>query len=356
MSKSERRAELSAMNVLLCLLVIFIHVASKAISSADRASWQFALLLPGWRFCAFAVQGFVFLAGVKLALSLDKPFSYPRYLARRCLRVLLPYIAAIAAYYVYFILRGYYEFDLSYFLHELLTGGLSGHFYFVILIFQFYLTAPLWRALAKRLDSAERIIGVLIAALFISLLYGQYLIDFLYIFNKSYVFPYCDRIFTTYLFYWTAGLAVGRHYERVKSAAADNLRQLMVLFVFAAAGNGLLSWIHFSGRESVYFLETAHRFYIITAIMFVFAAAVRYGEKIAALKPLRLLDHASYQIYLWHPLALHLSEQLLEGRGISIGAEFIVRMLFGYVLTIAVCAPAVWAVEKLKLRRTIKEK
>ena len=60
----KRLAELSYLNLLLCLLVIFIHVSAEPVSRLNRDSLQYLVVVVPWRLSAFVVQGFFFLSGV----------------------------------------------------------------------------------------------------------------------------------------------------------------------------------------------------------------------------------------------------------------------------------------------------
>ena len=198
MTKS-RRDELSCLNIIFCLMVIFVHSASVTVNAMDKTSALYALMLTLWRMCPCAVQGFIFLAGVKLALSAGKPLDYPKYILKRILRVWVPYALASVVYFVYLAHIGYLTPSTELLIRGIAFSEITGHLYFVVAIMQFYLLAPLWRAVARRFDRAEVVVGALIVSYFISQLLGYNLADFLYLFNQSYVFPYCDRIFTTYL-------------------------------------------------------------------------------------------------------------------------------------------------------------
>ena len=331
---SKRKNELSLMNVILCIFVIFIHAASNAVTYADRASAQYALLFPVWKLASCAVPGFFFLAGLKLSLGLDKPFSYPKYLLGRLKRVVIPYIIAAVIFALYFNLKGFAAFTPASFLKSLADGSVCAHFYFVIAIVQFYLTAPLWRLLAKKLDSGVRAAAALIIAYFLSLILGQYLADFLILFDNTRIFPYCDRIFTTYLFWWTAGLVSGRYYENVRAEAEKSFFPALVIFAPAALLDGWLAYIHTAKNAGIWWLETAHTFYVVTAVIFLFPLCVKLSES-RLVKITAPLDRVSYQVYLLHPLFLYFADSLCLKLGIgSILPAFIIRLLFGYVLTI----------------------
>lgn len=70
-----RRPELSRLNVLFCLLVVFIHVASHPVSTLDPLSWQYALVLIPQRLAFVSVPGFFLLSGLKLTLPRTSPPS-----------------------------------------------------------------------------------------------------------------------------------------------------------------------------------------------------------------------------------------------------------------------------------------
>ena len=339
MSESKRRGELSLMNVLLCLFVIFIHVSSHAVTWADKASWQYAAILVPWRLCACAVPGFFFLSGVKFTLTMKPEFSYGRYILGRVKRVLVPYILCAAVYWVYFLYRNYMTFSVPEFLKLLADGNLSSHFYFIIAVMQFYLLAPLWRWLAKKFEQPEWMAAALVITLPVSLIYGQYLADFLLVFYQGGIFPYADRVFTTYLVWWVCGLAVGKYYERAVAAARAHFGAVTILFVIGAAQNAYLSWLHFSGHMSIWWLETVHTLYVMSAVMFLLALAVKLADtKLPEFRLISLIDRTSFSIYLWHPLALYLADQVIAYiPAPSILLTFALRAVFAFGGTIAVC-------------------
>lgn len=140
----KRKSEITLFSLLMCVLVIFIHVTSWTLTAMDRTSVKYLLLLFPWRLSAFVVQGFVFLSGVRLFLS-AKPFDYGRFLRGRIRRIVFPYLAWVAIYYACFIAIGWYRFSFRDLAEYVFLGTLCSHFYFVVIILQFYLLMPLWR-------------------------------------------------------------------------------------------------------------------------------------------------------------------------------------------------------------------
>lgn len=152
----ERRRELSLLNLFFCLLVIFIHVSSWTLNVMDRQTIAYVGLLIPWRLSAFVVQGFLFLSGAKLFLA-DKPFSYRHFLCRRAAKLLPGYLFFIAVYELYFIKHFGYTFSFRALAEYVFLGTLCAHFYYLIVLAQFYLLMPLWRLLVRRCPPVARL-------------------------------------------------------------------------------------------------------------------------------------------------------------------------------------------------------
>lgn len=356
MQNTKRRTELALMNVLLCFMVIFIHVSGWGINNADRASWQYAALMIPWRLCSCAVPGFVFLSAVKAAFSADREgFSYGKYMLSRIKRVWFPYALAVLVYFLIFVAIGWMKPSAGELARLLLDGNMSYHFYFVVIIMQFYLLVPLWRWLSKKLREPVFAVIAVAASLPISQLFGQYLIDVIHVFYKGALFPYSDRVFTTYLFWWMLGLALGANYERVKAALEKNILQVGVFYALCAVHNVFFTYLNTTGRESVYWLETANILYVFSAVLFLFCMSCKMSDsKLADSFLTRELDGAAYMIYLWHPMALNVADMLISGTALSIFAKLSVRGLFGFIITPVVCIGCRFALRYL--RRVICKK
>ena len=67
-----KKQEIDLMNVFLCLLVIFIHIASEAVSSLRNDSWQFFLVYIPHKLSSLAVYGFIFISEKELVKNFSK--------------------------------------------------------------------------------------------------------------------------------------------------------------------------------------------------------------------------------------------------------------------------------------------
>lgn len=348
--KRTRRPELSLLNVLFCLLVVLIHVLSHPVSTLDRSSWQFLIVLIPQRLAFAAVSGFFVLSGVKLCLTSDQDFSLTRYYKRRVSTLLVPYMAAIAVYYAYFIWQGYYTFSMEDLCRYWLIGDLSAHFYFVVALIQFVVLVPLWRFAVRKYDA----VLVLPFALGLSWLCARYLGSFLALVKPGLEFPYSDRIFATYLIYYLAGCYMGRNYQRFLELLERNKTLIWGLFAVFTAGDAIFSALLFSGRASVPFLEEIHIGYQMSAILFCFQLAAQWKDRPLP-RPFVELDSVSYLIYLYHCLAITEFNSMADRMGINrVMVRLPLRAMFVYGGTIAACL--VWHKGLQLIKARIKRK
>lgn len=332
MTQSDRRAELSRLNVLFCLLVVFIHVASHPVSTLDKLSWQYALVLCAQRLAFVSVPGFFLLSGVKLTLPRKRPWSPLPYWRGRAKHILLPYLAAALVYYLYFVHLGWFTFSLGDLLGYILRGDLSGQFYFLIALCQFILLAPLFRWLVRRWSP----VLLLPFALGITWMSSLYFNSILQLFAPQASFAYSDRVFTSYLVYYLAGCCIGQNYGRFQTLLEENRGLIGALFLFFACADGGISVLAFSGRRSAPYLELVHTLYICSAILFFYGLALRRTAPLPRLA--RDVDRASYLIYLYHCLTIAVFNNYAAQAGITkVSLLFLLRILVVYSVTIGGC-------------------
>lgn len=349
MERSQRREEISRLNVLFCLLVIFIHVLSQAVSSLDRMSWQYAPVIMAQRLSFVSVYGFFFLSGVKLTMPRTRHQTLGAYYLGRIKSILLPYLIAAAAYYAFYILIGWYTFDWKFFLGQTALGDLVSPFYFVVTLAQFILLTPVFRALVRRYSP----VITLPLALGITWLSAVYLPSILQLFVPELAFPYSDRVFTTYLIYYLAGCYAGANYEDFGSLLERNRTLLIPAALFFTLVNGVLTWLNYSGRRWVPYLEFVHSLYLITAILALYSWSLRRGpfRQTGLGRLLRHIDRASYLIYLYHSLVITIFNILAARLGITrIGTLLILRALVVFPVSIGGCIlwQKVWAALRKK--------
>ena len=333
MTSTKRREELSALNVLFCLLVVFIHVASHPVSTLDKMSLSYALILMAQRLAFVSVPGFFLLSGVKLTLPRSREQSLGEYYRGRAEHLLFPYVVTSLIYYLVFVYwLKWFPFSLKDFGMYLVWGGLSAQFYFLIALVQFILLTPLFRWLARRW-SPLLLIPFSVGIMWLSSMYFN---GILQVFLPEVTFQYSDRIFTSYLAYYMAGCCIGEHYPQFQEFVGKNRGLIWVLAAVFALSDAGLSVLTFSGRRYIPYLEHIHTMYIFSAILALFDLALRLPSPLPS--PVRKIDRISFDIYLWHCLVITLFNQYAPLLGLNrVSTQFIARLFVTYGVTIGGC-------------------
>lgn len=204
-NKKRLKSEISVLNVLFCLMVIFIHITSYTIAALDAASPTVKVLHAFWRLCSCAVYGFIFLSGVKLFLKEDKDFSLKKFYVSRLKKIVLPYVVAVIFYYLFEISRGYYEFSFKELGFFLLSGKIECHLYFVVIIIQFYLLMPLWQKLVSLKNKPLLLTGAFLLNIFLFIKFQSFSADLnimtecsLHIYSFGCLAAYAENVITDF--------------------------------------------------------------------------------------------------------------------------------------------------------------
>lgn len=334
----KRKYELSFLNILFCVLVILIHVTSTPVTWLSKDSWQCCVFFVPWRLSAFVVQGFIFLSGLKLCLT-EKKTSYLSYCLSKFKRIVLPYIFAIIVFYVFFVWRRYFPSNPKEIFGYIVRGDLVAHFYFVIVIVQFYLLKPLWEAMTKYVPAKVAVI-LSVPILFLTK----------YIFLEE---TYGDRIFTSYLTYWVLGCYAGKYFEEFSSHIRKYKKAYIATFFVVAIVESVVSHMHYLG-DGARIVEEVHFVYCIFAILAMFAISQMFGEKVMRIKVLSRVDSASYYIYLLHPVFVFMTDEVLRKVGIKdIGTGFVIRATVTYVSSLILAITYTKIMERIKAKRSL---
>ena len=341
---TKRKYELSFMNVMLCIFVVLIHILSYPIAQfspggLSPSTVKHDLVLIPSQLVSFAVQGFVFMSGLKLFLGGRDSIKYTQYLKKRLLFVVLPYILAFAVYYVYFaVVYDYPVNDVKFILEHLFCGSLVYHLYFIPLIVQFDLLLPLWRRIVNRFSP----VIVIPAALFAGSFFELYLPSLTGVFTGSPAAIMNDRLFTTYIGFWICGCYIGKYYGEFREICRKCFGLLAVFFSVSAAVLAVFSHFFYNRIYPVGAMNEIKYFYAVCAILFFTALFGRIPQNVYDKIPaLSLVDKHSYGMYLMHVLPLTLTDTfIIEKFGIqSQTAAFALRVVTAYGGTLGIlCA------------------
>lgn len=171
MLKEFRKIEIDLINVVLCTLVVFIHITSEAVQTLRIGTWQHLFVYIPNKLSSFVVYGFIFISAIKLFIKDTEKIKLSEYYKKRIKSIILPYVFAVLIYYIYFISKKYFDFSMLELIKYIGIGDLVAHFYFIIIISQFYLLFPVWKKITKHLN----IFIVIGFSLVITLCFTKYL-------------------------------------------------------------------------------------------------------------------------------------------------------------------------------------
>ncbi len=326
----ERKPALSLLNVLFCLVVLFIHCISYPVSHYAPGCLAHAILVIFWRLSSFVVPGFILLSGVKLFLTGKDALPYPKYLRGRIKGVILPYAVAFCLYFLLFWAVGVYRPDLGFLLKTFVLGSLVYHLYFIPILFQFDLLFPLWKGTIP----TKSPLLLLPFALAFTIFCESHLPSLFTAAFPGHTLLYNDRLFTSYLFYWLAGCYIGKNYEAFTGLLRENFSWICGIFGTFMLLNGYFSVLAYGGFRAVPFMNSLHSLYVASALFFLFALAEKLpAERLSASKLLKRLDGATFHIYLYHVFVLYAADFVLSKLALSQVLCFFLRM--GAVLTFA---------------------
>ncbi|MDR2502703.1 MAG: acyltransferase, partial [Oscillospiraceae bacterium] len=292
------RDAITLFELILCVVIIAIHsYANTAPALTPGENIPHDLLYMLRRIIAFSVPGFVFTAGLKYAMSMKKRAYFP-YIWGRVLRVYLPYVLWCVVYFLYFVYTPMYSYPLSFsdFFGYLLRGDLVAHLYFVLMIMQFYLLAPLILRAARAIPARAGIP----AALALQFLLIALARKFPGILQWNTVFAY-------YIAYWVIGTYFALNAERTAAFLRDNTLAVSaacaaVIALYAAV------WARGYYVRALWAVEYVRALAAIaeTILAVTLCLRVKFGRLDGFF---RLFHGASFYIYLAHPLSIYIAMQ-----------------------------------------------
>lgn len=345
----ERKSEISYLNILLCLFVIFIHIISFAVSGFEAGTLSYNLAMLPWRAVSFVVQGFILLSGVKLFLTKKDEMPYGKYLLSRIKGVILPYVFSFAVYYIFYFVVYDYPLDIVFILKHLVLGSLVCHFYFIPLLFQFDLLFPLWK---KIIGSVSPLIMIPFA-LMLSMIFEVGMPSMISNLFPNVSFIYNDRLFTTYLVYWIVGCYIGKYYGEFESIVKKNFKAICTVFCISFIIFVHNTYLAYNNLAYVPTMNHIHALYSVWVIVFLYAVFMRLPRRLPSL--LKKVDTASFDIYLYHMLFVFLANFVIEKLAVqSQLLGFIIRAAFAYGITITICILWGHVRKKIKAARNNK--
>ncbi|MBE7050857.1 MAG: acyltransferase [Ruminococcaceae bacterium] len=350
----KRLGELSFMNVILCIMTVFIHIISYPVSHMDKSVFLYDIITVIWRLSVIVVPGFIMLASCKLFMKISKSekFEYGKYYVGRLKRLIVPYIFWFALYYALFMYVYGYELEISFISKHFFLGSLVYHLYFIPILVQFDVLIPLWKKIVKHSPA----IIILPIALIFTIICESGMANLVGIISPGTAFKYNDRLFTSYLIYWMIGAYMGSNYDAFKNMIVKNKITVCVIFIFTMIINVIFSDINYTGKGYISNMNLIHMAYVLSALMFLFMISIMRGEKFTEnFRIVSVIDRLSYRIYLSHVLVLLAVDYAILKLNINVFPATALRILVVYPVTIFVCM-IVEKMTHIKITKKVNEK
>ncbi|MCA0385986.1 MAG: acyltransferase [Firmicutes bacterium] len=342
--------ELEIIRTLSFIAVFTQHVLGAAARRNEgllpiKMEWLIAFL---FELSRFAVPAFVFMFGLLMVLTYKENTRYTAFLKKRFKLIYVPYILATAFYMAFDLYRYKEDFVvvsmLKSFMEKLLLGNGFYHLWYVAMIFQFVILAPVVFAAIRlvRSDkfSRKKLLGLMTSLIILSLIY-------LYVTPKLdlpvFFKTYYTRLFPTWLFFFISGAVCGLNYERAKLLIKRFFPITMILSI-AAMGFafykdvvyiGINQMVHFN---QVSFLEPV---YAVLTLMEIFAliALADYIKSIRLIsKTSGMIGAHSYMAYLVHAYVISVVSLQLAGLlpGLNLYIFYLILYPVALVITLVI--------------------
>ncbi|AOY74834.1 hypothetical protein BJL90_02000 [Clostridium formicaceticum] len=321
--------EANVLRAIACLSVAMVHISAIPLTTLLRDSIHMKLFILLNRSVKFTTPTFIFLSGLTLFYGYkDKRFSYCSFLKKRLSTTLIPYMIWTLIYYRYYIHEKYYVFSWEFLREKLLLADMTYHLYFILTILQFYLLFWVFLYIFKNFKPGL----VLIILCMISLLAVKYV-----------KFPYADRFFARYVFFFGLGCYAAIDIDAIREKLIRHRYFIGAAHAVSTCYYAYQFYEYHVLQKSIdnFVMEITWSVFCFTAIMFYFVIAYYVGEKEDGFlyKSAKKISKASFYIYLSHPLVIFLSEKMMTEAGLlSITRRFILTtmIVYGSVVPLAI--------------------
>lgn len=311
----------------------------------------------------FAVPAFVFMFGLLMVMTYKEHLPYPEYLWKRIKQIYLPYVFASLIYIAFDVYRYHEEIELANFfktsLVKIVFGNAFYHLWYVPMIFQFVILAPLFFYILRWIRSGAigYKLSIVIYAVFalLSLAYLFYIpvLNLPTFFKGNYV-----KFFATWLFFFGTGALCGLNYEKTKYYIKKFFPVTAVVAIGAIAFAFYKDLLFIQINHTVHFSQVSflQPAYAVLTIIEIFAliAIADYLKNIDIISRVSLLIGVnSYMAYLVHALVIALTSILIAKilPGLDLKAFYLILYPFSLIITVMASTMINRAMKGLKYKR-----
>jgi len=261
-------------------------------------------------------------------------FKYLPFIGNRILKIYLPYVVWVVAYYFYGVHRGWIDLDWTALPMHILTGDIEDHLYFVVVMMQFYLIFPLFLRLHKQTTPR---LGIILA-LPITILARMW-------FDTG-------GIFLSHLMFFAAGCYAGAFYKEFVRGLRKFKGLLYPAYIVFAAAHLFMLYQDITGNFNYAHRETMTVIFCILSILVFYHICLCLNKSPKKLLRggvlSRNLSMSSYYVYLAHVLVLFETERQLYIRGVDAAQWYWIMLAAGIIVPFAASMPYVKIKQILK--------
>jgi len=244
--RKERVAEWDVLRGIAFLAIVLQHSIGQFAYRKDTSLFDAYTLAAIYHFIKFGVPAFVLLTGAALVYNYYGKLNYPTFIRKRSIDILVPYFLWTVIYYVY-IFPGK-SINVVWFKEvgqQVLVPTQGYHFWFILLIFQFYLLFPLFLkgltwAKERRDQNETRTLNLLLVFTGLGYMFLMW-VSYKYLpYHASsypsflqYLITNRNSNFLFYTFYFVFGAVIAIELERWRKLIKGSFHWNIILFIVA---------------------------------------------------------------------------------------------------------------------------
>lgn len=294
--KKQKSKEVTLLSAFLCLSVIMIHITATPSVALTFGSLPHVLIFALNRGLTFAVPGFIFLSGYKLYSKYgQQKIGLGEFFRGRVLKIIVPYLICLAVYFIFMHKSGAAAF--SKIPEYIFLGTLASHFYYIVIAVQLYILFPILKYI---FDKCPLLLILLALASTVLL-------------NQFFYFSFSDRFFGTYIFYFVLGMLFARYTPHTNSKIFGIVSTLFAIIIAIPH----FTVLYFAIWRGEYYRPAGAinvLYYTVSIAALISIASWVTSKCDTIYRYAKILDGASYDIYLYHLLPLLFIEQYLAPR------------------------------------------
>lgn len=320
--------------------VVGIHTFSIAVSNVTTGVGFYAYPI-FHALMGFAVPCFIFMSSILLSYTLKgKPLNVSIFYKKKVTRIVIPYLAWTAIFMIFKIVIGERSLsDLANFknwVNWVVFGKTYTHLYYIVIVLQLYLFAPLLLPFVKWLQvksGAYDFWTILLTSIVLQVSF--------YFLNKFYIskfFKYQATMLIWYTYLVLFGIWVGYNYERFKKGLIRYSPIVWLLYSFNAIVYVAYKVCLMRGTaiSSTWYQMNWFAYTLLTTLILLWMCIVFRQDKVyeEPLKMIAILGDYSFGIYLMHPIITYFLRKWIH---LTQPFGILIVLTIGYILMMISC-------------------